>query len=172
MPSSIVESTIDVAVWFLDRARHEDNYLQAQKLQRLLYIAYGLYGAQYHGRKLMPATFVAHELGPIEPNIFRLFEGGRPKLEEPKVPAEIEHFLEDIWRRFSAHPVDRLTHMVTQQKPYQTAFQKGEWEELESADIVRAFQKRCEPEEIVRTADGRRVQKWMPQKAKSRPANS
>lgn len=122
MTSSVVESTIDVAVWFLDRARLDDNYPQAQKLQRLLYIAFGLYGAQYHGRKLMPATFVAHELGPIEPNVFRLFKAGRPKLDEPKVPAEVEHFLEDIWRRFNAHPIDRLTHLVTQHEAYQSAF--------------------------------------------------
>ena len=70
MSSCAVESTIDVAIWFLDRARLDDKYLQAQKLQRLLYFAHGFYGAKYHGRKLMPATFVTHELGPIEPNIF------------------------------------------------------------------------------------------------------
>jgi uncharacterized phage-associated protein len=173
MSSCVVESTIDVAVWFLDRARLDDNYLQAQKLQRLLYIAHGLYGAKFHGRKLMPATFVSHELGPIEPNIFRLFEAGRPKLEEARLPAAIEHFLEDIWRRFNAHPVERLTQMVTEQSSYQAALEKGEWEELVFSEIVCGFQKKtCKPAETIRTADGRKVQKWMPQKTNRRPANS
>ena len=172
MSASAVESTVDVAVWFLDRARLDDDYLQAQKLQRLMYIAFGLYGAKFYQRKLMPATFVAHELGPVEPNIFRLFEAGRPKLDEAKLPAEIVDFLEGIWRRFKAHPIERLTQIVTQQTVYQEAMKKGEWEELAFMDIVAAFQKKCEPAEPVRTVDGKRVQKWMPAKTNRRPANS
>jgi uncharacterized phage-associated protein len=172
MTASATESSIDVAVWFLDRARLDDNYLQAQKLQRLLYIAHGLYGAKYHRRKLMPAVFVAHELGPIEPNIFRLFESGRPKIDEVRLPAEIEAFLEDIWRRFSAHPTERLTHIVTQQKAFRDALMKGEWEEIPFAAIVTAFQKKETPAETIRTADGRRVQKWMPARTNRKPANS
>ncbi|MBE88668.1 MAG: hypothetical protein CMM76_04415 [Rhodospirillaceae bacterium] len=173
MSSCAVESTIDVAVWFLDRARLDDKYLQAQKLQRLLYIAYGFYGVKYHGRKLMPATFVAHELGPTEPNIFRLFEAGRPKIEEVRLPAEVENYLEEIWRRFNSHPIERLTQMVTQKGPYQDALQRGECEELDFGKIVSGFQKKdCQPTETIRMADGRTVQKWMPQKTKQRPANS
>jgi hypothetical protein len=34
MPDMVVESTFDVALWFQDRARRGDTYLQAQKLQR------------------------------------------------------------------------------------------------------------------------------------------
>jgi uncharacterized phage-associated protein len=172
MSASAVESTIDVAVWFLDRARLDDDYLQAQKLQRLMYIAFGLYGAKFYERKLMPATFVAHELGPVEPNIFRLLEAGRPKLDEAKLPAEVVDFLEGIWRRFKAHPVERLTQIVTQHSVYQEAMQKGEWEELAFKEIVSAFQKKCEPAETVRTVDGKRVQKWIPAKTNRRPANS
>jgi uncharacterized phage-associated protein len=173
MSSCAVESTIDVAIWFLDRARLDDKYLQAQKLQRLLYIAYGFYGAKYHGRKLMPATFVTHELGPIEPNIFRLFEAGRPKLEEARLPAVVEDYLEDIWRRFNTRPIERLTQVITQQDLYQDALKNGEWEELDFNKIVSGFQKKNgEQAENIRTADGRNVQKWVPQKAKRRPANS
>ena len=57
MASCAVESTIDVALWFLNRASAEDSYIQAQKLQRLLYLAQGCYAQEYYGRKLMPAVF-------------------------------------------------------------------------------------------------------------------
>ena len=33
MSVTVVESTFDVALWFQDRARREDTYLQAQMLQ-------------------------------------------------------------------------------------------------------------------------------------------
>src|SRR3546814_15279512 len=96
MPSAAVESTLDVALWFLDRARREDSYLQAQKLQRLLYLAQGFYAAGFHGRKLMPATFVAHELGPVEPTVFRLFELGPPNVTQIDPPAEVVNFLDSV----------------------------------------------------------------------------
>jgi len=66
MPSLATDSCFEVALWFVEKARFEDNYLQAQKLQRMLWLAQGHYAATYHGRKLMPATFVARQLGPIE----------------------------------------------------------------------------------------------------------
>src|SRR3546814_18975840 len=93
MPSAAVESTLDVALWFLDRARREDSNLHAQKLQRLLYLAQGYYAAGFHGRKLMPATFVAHELGPVEPTVFRLFELGVTNVTMTDPPAEAVKFM-------------------------------------------------------------------------------
>ena len=54
MAAPATSSIFDVAHWFVERARFEDSYLQAQKLQRLLWLAQGHYAATYHGRKLMP----------------------------------------------------------------------------------------------------------------------
>ena len=63
--------------------------------------------------------------------------------------------------------------MVTQKGPYQDALEKGEFEELDFGKIVSGFQEKdSKPKETIRTADGRTVQKWMPQKTKWRPANS
>ena len=36
---SAAATSLDVAVWFLDRARVEDTYLQPRKLQCLLFLA-------------------------------------------------------------------------------------------------------------------------------------
>ena len=56
-----------MAFWFLDRAQSDGEYLQPQKLQRLMFLAYAYYGVLQHGAKLMPATFVATADGPSRP---------------------------------------------------------------------------------------------------------
>ena len=163
MVSCAVESSIDVALWFLNRASSEDSYIQAQKLQRLLYLAQGVYAQENYGRKLMPATFVTHDMGPIEPNIYRAFEAGRPQIDFVPPAAEVEDFLERIWRRFGIHPVDRLNALVIGQSAYRTAAAGGVGEEIGHEAMIEAFktpEQKKEP--TARTPDGRRVTKWVP----------
>lgn len=164
MPKTVVESTLDVALWFLDRARLEDNYLQAQKLQRLLYLAQGYYAAKYYGRKLMPATFVAHEMGPMEPNVYRLFELGRPQIPNVGTPPEVEDFLQLLWRQFGQFSTERLGDLVRKHDIYIAAMQAGEGEEIGFETIKEFFGRKEKPAEKVRTADGRTVTKWLPTK--------
>ena len=164
MPDTVVESTFDVALWFQDRARREDTYLQAQKLQRLLYLAQGYYSAMNYGRKLMPAVFVAQEMGPIEPNIFRVFEAGLPSMEMTAPPPVVENFLELMWRRFSHHTTEYLTTVIKSHDVYVNAFERGAGEEIEFEAIIEYFSNKEQksPPESVRTADGRTVKKWVP----------
>ena len=56
-------TALDVAIWFLDRARTDDSHLPFQKLHRLLYLAQSLFAARTGGL-LMPAIFLAEEVGP------------------------------------------------------------------------------------------------------------
>ena len=169
MASCAVESSVDVAFWFVNRASAEDTYLQPQKLQRLLYLAQGFYAQENYGRKLMPATFVTHEFGPVEPNIFRIFESGRPMVAEVPPPAEVDSFLERVWRRFGSHSVDRLTAVLTEQKPYRDAVAGGYGEEIPFAALTAAFELKEDDAQTVRTADGRRVKKWVPGRTVKRP---
>ena len=60
MPAD-VSNAFDIAFWFADTALNENEYLQPQKLQRLLFIAQSYYCIVQKGRKLMPAVFVADE---------------------------------------------------------------------------------------------------------------
>lgn len=162
MASAATESALDVAMWFVDRARLEDSYMQAQKLQRLLYLAQGLYAAAYHGRKLMPATFVAHEMGPLEPNVYRAFELGRPTVPEVPPGSEVVSFLELIWRRYGNLPTERLNDLVRRQEIYLAARSRGENEEIAIEAMAAFFTRKEDPKPVVRTADGRTVQKWIP----------
>ncbi|MEM9683484.1 MAG: hypothetical protein AAF942_09480 [Pseudomonadota bacterium] len=163
MASCAVQSTIDVALWFLNRASKDDSYIQAQKLQRLLYVAQGCYAQENYGRKLMPATFLTHDLGPLEPNVYRVFEAGRPQIDYVPPAAEVEDFLERVWRRFGGHPVERLNALVLQQSAYRQALTGGMGEEIPHEQLVDSFKTAEQRQEkTLRTKDGRRVSKWVP----------
>lgn len=166
MASCAVESTIDVALWFINRASAEDSYIQAQKLQRLLYLAQGCYAQENYGRKLMPATFVTHDMGPVEPNVFRVFEVGRPQIDYVPPAAEVADFLERMWRRFAIHPVERLNTLVIGQAAYRNAAAGGMREEIPHDALIEAFKSPEQKKEpTLRTPDGRRVTKWLPSRS-------
>ncbi len=100
MPAA-VESAFDVAFWFADMALNENEYLQPQKLHRLMFLAQAYYAVANSGRRLMPAVFVAEEFGPIEPTIYKAFSKGRPDVDVDLImPEDVESFLRGIWRRF------------------------------------------------------------------------
>ena len=175
MTATVVDSVVDVALWFMDQARRDDDYLQPQKLQRILYISQGSYAALHHGRKLMPAMFVAGETGPQDPNVLRLFENGRPtNLGEPDIPIEVTHFLDTMWRRYGHHATDYLNQQIKHHDIYKKALKKGLNEEIPFPAMVRFFtRKEKRGVEKVQTADGRVLEKWMPapasQRTKSEP---
>ena len=66
-----VRSTMDVALWMHFRAESAGEILKSQKLQRMLYLSQAHYAGEHGGAKLLPATFLATEGGPMEPNIFQ-----------------------------------------------------------------------------------------------------
>ncbi|MFQ5765827.1 MAG: type II toxin-antitoxin system antitoxin SocA domain-containing protein, partial [Rhodospirillales bacterium] len=125
MPAD-VDNAFDIAFWFADTALNENEYLQPQKLQRLMFIAQAYYTVAFNGRKLMPAMFVADEMGPIEPNIYTAFSKGRPDVDARMfLPHEVETFLDSIWRRFGHHSTDRLNKMVKETTAYKQAYKRS-----------------------------------------------
>ncbi len=137
MPAA-VDSSLDVVCWFLNRAMAEREYLQPQKMHRLLYLAQAYYAVAYHGRKLMPAMFVADEPGPVEPTIFRLFDGGPPQIEPRPIADHVDHFLDSVWRRFGAHSVDHLSKLTKGHAPYLEARRRGVRAEI-ALEAMRKF---------------------------------
>lgn len=137
MPAA-VESSFDVALWFLDRALNEDEYLQPQKLQRLLYLAQAYYAVANPGRKLMPAVFVAAETGPTEPSVFHVLATGRPFIEPRPLPEKVHHFLDGIWRRFGSHSADYLSRQLQAHTPFIEARRRGDRSEI-TLEAMMAF---------------------------------
>ena len=121
-----LKSAFDAAFWFADTALEQNEYLQPQKLQRLLFLAQGYYAVFRDGKKLMPAVFVADELGPTEPNIYAGFSRGRPNIEADLfIPNEVDAFLDSLWRRFGHASMERLNQITKSTSAYKQARSKG-----------------------------------------------
>jgi len=162
MTVPVVTSVLDVALWIFDQARRDDQHLPAQKLQRLLWIAQGLYAAETHGRMLMPATFVAEETGPTEPTVFHIFEDSRPPIAQRKLVPEAENFLHRIWQKYGHHSADYLNRMMSHNEVYRRAYRKEVGTVIPFAAIVQHFTQKPEPRMQVKTSDGRLLRKWVP----------
>ena len=99
MPAA-VESVFDLAFWLCDRALNDNEYIQPIKLQYLLFLCQAYYAATNRGRKLVPAIFVAEEVGPIEPSLLKAWTNGRPKFEsKPVISEDVAKFADEVWRR-------------------------------------------------------------------------
>ncbi|MSO73770.1 MAG: hypothetical protein EXQ99_01270 [Alphaproteobacteria bacterium] len=75
-----VASSFNVADWFIRQSKHDRVPLSPLKLRRLMYLVKANYARRTAGDVLMPSMFVANELGPIEPNLYRTFEHGSLKI--------------------------------------------------------------------------------------------
>ena len=79
----MMRSTLDVALWFIERAESVGTPLSNRKLQSLLYLAQAHFANANRGRRLMPAIFLAADAGPLEPTIYHIFQDGPPVSSTP-----------------------------------------------------------------------------------------
>lgn len=139
MPTA-VETTFDVAFWFADTALNHNEYLQPQKLQRLLFLAQAYFAVVNKGRKLMPAFFVADDAGPMEPTIYKAFSKGRPNVDaEYFLDRDVEDFLETIWRKFGHHSAEHLTKLSKASPAYREAFARAPRGEIPVDAMRKSF---------------------------------
>lgn len=135
-----VKSCLDVVFWFTDRALNDREYIQPQKLHRLMFLAQAYYSVAYPGRKLMPATFVSDTFGPVEPTVFHAFAYGRPHMVEANPIADtVAHFLDSIWRRFGQYSAEQLNKKLAEHLPVAEAMAKGMGEEITLAAMVKYY---------------------------------
>ena len=78
MSAPAIRSTLDVVFWFLERSDSAGRELSARKVQCFLYLAQAHFADQNDGRKLMPATFIATQTGPIEPTVYHIIRRRTP----------------------------------------------------------------------------------------------
>ena len=173
--SAKLENAFDVAFWFTDMAFNENEFLQPQKLQRLLFLAQANYSIAFNGRLLMPAFFVADEMGPLEPNVFIAFSNGRPEIDARLfLPHEVENFLDGIWRQFGQYSTDQLNKITMGSDAYKQAFKKGHRSEISLKAMRNSFSRaksssganKNEMPKILKTQTGRpvSVKTWVPGK--------
>lgn len=161
--SVTVRSPLDVAFWFLGRGDSIGAPLDAIALQSLLYLAQVRWAAASHGEKLMPATFLATDSGPIEPTLYHVFRSGPPPPEFRDPHAEIVAFLDDVWERFGRLPAKDLADIVRADPSFQSARAQGANEEIvfTAAPAAPAAQPGGQPP-VLATKDGVRATKLIP----------
>jgi uncharacterized phage-associated protein len=136
----VVKSSLDVALWFNDRAYGEGEYLQPQKLHRLMYLAFAYFTVAYPKQKLMPATFVTDEFGPVEPTVFHALAYGVPNtLEQHGIPAVASEFLDSIWGKFGSAKAEHLNKKVAAHAPVEDAMSKGSGQEITHETMVAFY---------------------------------
>ncbi len=134
-------SSYDIAFWFLDRARKDDSYLQPRALQCLLFLAQAHFAAAYDGRRLMPSVFVIDHAGPYDPNLYRIFENGRPSVTEFPISESVIVFLDAIWRRYRHEDALRLEQVVARAGREESAVEERNGAEISIAAMRRMFGK-------------------------------
>lgn len=169
-----VRSTLDVALWMLTRAESAGERLQPQKLQRMLYLAQAHYAGGVAGGKLMPATFLATELGPIEPNVYHLFENGPPRVPMADPRAEVEDFLMGLWDRYGRRDSQDLLESIAADGAFALAFKRGRNTEITVELMAAGYGGERAPAGGIRggakpdaepgvwTQTGKRATKWIP----------
>ncbi len=163
-----VKSSFDVAIWFLDRARAEDSYLQPRKLQYILFFAQGHYAGAWQGRRLMPSVFVIDEVAPLDPNLYRAFENGRPKVSETQMEEDILVFLDAIWRRYKDDDPLKMDRLISRYGNGEDSVEKRDGTEIPVSSMMRMFARDSEKTEtgpkMLRSATGKavKVTPWKP----------
>ncbi len=134
-----VESSFEVACWFLDRAIEDGEYMQPHKLHRLMYLAQAYFGVLQGSAKLMPATFIAGDEGPIEPTIFRAFARGRPAIDLKPIDELPRHILDSVWRQFGAKTAETLNKLIKRHPPYADAYAAAPGAEILFESMVEFY---------------------------------
>lgn len=129
-------SGIDVSFWLLERAASERIAMSLPKLRWLLYLAQAHYAIARDGAKLMPATFLVGDDGPIEPTLDLVFQAGIENPWSPTLSDTAEAFLEGFWKRFGALPAIALHKLVIGDPAWRKAQENGPGSEI-AVDLHR-----------------------------------
>lgn len=179
-----VRSSLDVALWFTARAEGASTALSARKLQQLMYLAQALYVGRSGGTKLMPATFLASEQGPVEPTVLVALDAGLSVTPQPMVSKAARAVLEIVWHEYGAQSAVQLGRLIAADGLWRATLERGANSEITTDAMRRAYAparpaaermapKRASTENAVRfTADGRMVLKWAPKRRIEKPAAS
>ena len=178
-------STLDIALWFQSRSDSAGDRLSQRRLHFLLYLAQALYAGDNDGAKLMPATFLAAEAGPLEPNIYQFFQDGTPPIAPGTIGKAVENFLDEVWTRFGRQPVAELERFVYRDGAWAMALKRGRNSEITMESIVanyhgtralgstptrQAAAQSRSPGKEYWTPGGKRAKKWVPGVSGNPPA--
>lgn len=188
-----IRSTFDIVAWFEEQGSQSSVSLNSPTLMKLLYLSQAVYAAEHNSAKLMPATFLATDAGPIEPDLFIGMEHG-VSLDDPVSPADhVEAVLTAVWQSFTDNS-ENIDQAISSDQAIAEAKKKGRNSEIQIDEMsasypggLSGFNEKgqvnrfpdgshydakhsnldavpSENQEVRFTADGRSVTKWVPKK--------
>ena len=170
---------LDVAFWLLERAMLDGAEFSLPRLRWLLYLAQSEFAEDYGGRKLMPATFLALDDGPLEPTIDRVLSSGLNTPWSPEIDDPARRFLDSFWNKRNMLPTPALQRLARADNAYQVAIKKAPRSEIDFAGPVSRALPRLDPVaalppppdkppidggDVRFTGDGRAVTRWQPRR--------
>ena len=121
----VTNSSLDVAYWFIHKAKQENIYLETEKLQHLLFLAQSRYALERQGKMLMPCLFLCDDDGFYEPTLKKIFAHGRPVVQSAQLAVDVAEFLEEIWQDFKGLSIAQIRHIIIQKPIYTKCRKQG-----------------------------------------------
>ena len=125
MTAPVTNSSLDVAYWFINKAKQENIYLETEKLQHLLFLAQNQYALEQKGKMLMPCLFLCGDDGFFEPTLKKIFAQGRPILHLTQLTQNVTSFLEKIWQEFKELSIAQIRYIIMQKPIYTKCREQG-----------------------------------------------
>lgn len=187
-------STFDILYWFNVKASEIGRPLEAPFLIKLLYLSQALHAASHQHQKLMPATFLSTEAGPIEPDVFLALENGFEILSALVPSPAVEKTLSTVWQICQNKSLTEIDFILSFDSALKAAAVRGRNSEISISEMAAAYKNggplsrneiaynkfpdgtevttrstnlEAAPnagQEVRFTADGRSVTKWAPTK--------
>lgn len=140
MNTSATDSSLEVASWFLTRAKRDDWFLETEKLQQLLFLSQIHYAAQNNLELLMPSLFIHSRNGFIEPTIAKICAAGFQFSAPQPFPAKISSFLEKIWQIYGSMSLRQISDLIKSRAGTVELPRPGSQNIVEIASLVEKFQ--------------------------------
>lgn len=189
-----MRSAFDILFWLTNKTHLSGRSVEAPFLMKMLYFCQAVYAAHNPQQKLMPATFLATDAGPIEPNMFLALENNFRVSSAVSPPEHIEGLLESVWRVCKDKSLQELDLILSQDSAIRAAASRGRNSEITLNEMADAYKNGWPAsgnsdtfnkfpdgtafnaihtnldaapnsrQEVRFTADGRSVTKWLPSK--------
>lgn len=136
------KATLDIAFWFTLRADSSGIRLSHQKLQYLLFLSQGHYIGNNSGAKLMPACFFITDSGPIEPNIYHIYQShldNKFLLNGNRLSLVVEEFLSKMWSLYGNLTEEHLLSIIRKNKEWEKILKSDSWKEISLNFFYNSF---------------------------------
>jgi len=187
-------SSFDILYWLKAKSQKSGRAVDPVFQIKLLYFGQAVHAAVHGGEKLMPATFLATDVGPIEPDIFLVLEQGFTLNAAVALAPSAEETVSSIWQVCRDKTMTEIDLILSHDPAMKAALSRGRNSEILLSDMAKAYQDgwpaladkeafnkfpdgtafevnrstlKAVPtarQEVRFTADGRSVTKWIPAK--------